>query len=69
MEMDNINKNNTPEVRILKDGPILLKGFFRFTDSSGSAQDKEMEVYFCRCGGSGNKPYCDDTHKKIGVKN
>lgn len=69
MEKERTNKNNIPEVRILKDGPILLTGLFKLTESSGIALDKEIEVYLCRCGGSGNKPYCDDTHKKIGVKN
>jgi len=69
--MDNNNSRFTqePEVRILKNGPILLKGFFRFRDSSGLETEKEHEIYLCRCGGSGNKPYCDDTHKKIGIKN
>jgi len=55
------------EVRILKDGPIMIKGIFVFKDSSGKITRGEQELYICRCGGSSSKPYCDGTHKKIGV--
>jgi CDGSH-type Zn-finger protein len=27
-----------------------------------------VEAWFCRCGGSSKKPYCDGTHKKNGFK-
>ena len=26
------------------------------------------DVYYCRCGGSKNKPYCDGTHKRNGFR-
>jgi CDGSH-type Zn-finger protein len=66
--MDDTAKDKTnPEVRILKNGPILLKGTFSFKDSSGQITTGEQELYLCRCGGSKNKPWCDDTHKIIGV--
>jgi len=57
------------EVRIQKNGPIMIKGVFRFRDSSGKITEGEQELYLCRCGGSATKPWCDGTHKKIGVPN
>lgn len=59
----------TAEVRILKDGPIMIKGNFTFRDSSGKITQGEQELYICRCGGSSSKPWCDGTHVKIGVAN
>ncbi len=59
----------TAEVRILKDGPIMIRGNFTFRDSSGKITQGEQELYICRCGGSSSKPWCDGTHVKIGVAN
>ena len=65
---DNLENNNEiPEVRILHNGPIMLKGNFSFRDSSGNITSGEQELYLCRCGGSKNKPWCDETHKTFGV--
>jgi CDGSH-type Zn-finger protein len=55
------------EVRILKDGPIMIKGIFTFRDSSGEVSNGAQEYYICRCGGSASKPWCDGTHKTIGI--
>ena len=41
------------------EGPLTIKG----SDGRATATDK---AFLCRCGASGNKPYCDGTHKKIG---
>jgi CDGSH-type Zn-finger protein len=56
------------EVTINKGGPIHVKGHFAFKDSSGHTEIKEHDLYLCRCGGSSNKPFCDSTHRKIGIK-
>jgi CDGSH-type Zn-finger protein len=64
---ENQNTQNIPEARVQFKGPILLKGNFSFRDSSGKITTGEQELYICRCGGSKNKPWCDDTHKTIGV--
>jgi CDGSH-type Zn-finger protein len=61
------NTGKVPEVRVLPKGPIMLKGNFSFRDSSGKITTGEQELYLCRCGGSKNKPWCDGTHKSIGV--
>jgi CDGSH-type Zn-finger protein len=61
--------SHIPEVRILKDGPIMIKGTFSLKDSSGNITMGEQEIYLCRCGGSKSKPWCDETHKKIVVPN
>ena len=69
MEKEIIASHPPAEVKILRDGPIMIKGVFTFKDSSGKISKGEQELYICRCGGSANKPWCDETHKKIGVSN
>jgi CDGSH-type Zn-finger protein len=64
---ENQDTQNIPEVRVQSKGPILIKGNFSFRDSSGNITTGEQELYICRCGGSKNKPWCDDTHLTIGV--
>ena len=56
------NSKKTPEVRIIPNGPMILKGNFSFRDSSGKITTGEQEILLCRCGESKNKPYCDCTH-------
>jgi len=69
MEESNLKESQPAEVRIEMNGPIKIKGRFRFRDSSGNISEGEQEISLCRCGGSASMPWCDDTHKKIGVPN
>ncbi len=69
MDDDQKTEKKSTEVRIQKDGPILIKGVFRFRDSSGKITEGEQELYLCRCGASSSKPWCDGTHKITGVPN
>jgi CDGSH-type Zn-finger protein len=50
----------------LADGPLRVKGIKQCRNSRGETVQVEETFYLCRCGGSGNKPFCDGTHKKIG---
>jgi CDGSH-type Zn-finger protein len=61
-------EKNKAEVNIIKGGPIHVKGLFTFKDSAGHEETGEHELFLCRCGGSSNKPFCDGTHRKIGIK-
>lgn len=53
-------------VETVSNGPLLIYGNVIVKDSTGSITRKNNVTAFCRCGGSGNKPYCDGSHKKIG---
>ena len=53
-------------VEVVPDGPLLVYGNITIKDKDGVETKKNNVTAFCRCGGSGNKPYCDGTHKKIG---
>ena len=52
--------------RLYKNGPIEVKGDFTITGSDSKPIETGKNVYLCRCGGSGNKPFCDGTHNKNG---
>ncbi len=49
----------------LPNGPYLVKGLENFSNKKGAIETIET-MALCRCGGSGNKPFCDGTHAKIG---
>ena len=55
-------------VEVVPDGPLLVYGNITIKDKDGSQTKKNNVTALCRCGNSGNKPYCDGTHKKIDFK-
>ena len=48
-------------------GPYLVRGLETLRNSRGESIATEAVFALCRCGGSANKPFCDATHRKIGV--
>lgn len=46
------------------DGPLLIAGNLVIDTPEG--QKRDVRAALCRCGQSGNKPYCDGTHGKVG---
>ena len=56
------------EVEVLPDGPLALHSSCQITLPDGSVISQEKASYFCRCGASANKPFCDGSHKKIRFK-
>jgi CDGSH-type Zn-finger protein/uncharacterized Fe-S cluster protein YjdI len=54
------------EVTPLKDGPVKVKGNLEILSGSGQKVTTVAQAFLCRCGRSGNKPFCDGTHKKAG---
>ncbi|MFK7800953.1 MAG: CDGSH iron-sulfur domain-containing protein [Anaerolineae bacterium] len=43
-------------------GPLLLQGNFEIQDQSGDQVFRGEKTALCRCGASGNKPFCDGSH-------
>jgi uncharacterized Fe-S cluster protein YjdI len=48
------------------DGPLVVMGELRVLDAEGNELSQGARHFFCRCGGSQNKPFCDGTHKRNG---
>jgi uncharacterized Fe-S cluster protein YjdI len=52
----------TVRVEALPNGPLLIYGTLRVKDSAGNETVRSNTTAFCRCGASGNKPFCDGSH-------
>lgn len=50
------------------DGPLSVHGNLEITSGTGRMVARVTSARLCRCGGSGNKPFCDGTHAKIGFR-
>lgn len=53
-------------VRPLASGPLQVVGDIAIRRRDGSLIDSGAEFYLCRCGQSGNKPFCDSSHRTAG---
>ncbi|HNC94679.1 MAG TPA: CDGSH iron-sulfur domain-containing protein [Myxococcota bacterium] len=58
----------TLEVTGIPDGPLKVAGPHEITCGTGRAVKRGDVAFLCRCGASGNKPFCDGTHRKIGFQ-
>ncbi len=59
---------NIMKIQVTTNGPYLIKTECLIVHSDGREETKTGTVALCRCGASGNKPYCDGTHRKIGFE-
>lgn len=61
-----------PSISLVEDpqnkvsGPIWLKGGVPVISSNGKKYEIRNRVTLCRCGKSGNKPFCDGSHISAG---
>jgi uncharacterized Fe-S cluster protein YjdI len=54
------------KVEVLKDGPLMVEGPITMIGADGKREAFEEACYFCRCGASKNKPFCDGSHEAAG---
>jgi CDGSH-type Zn-finger protein len=45
---------------------LYLRGDFTIVNGAGELVVNDTRASLCRCGGSANKPFCDNTHKTNG---
>ena len=58
--------NGDVVVRVVPDGPLLIRGADTIRDENGDDHEVTRPVVaVCACGKSARKPWCDSTHKAI----
>ena len=50
------------------DGPLQVRGNLEITSGTGRVVARIQSARLCRCGASQNKPFCDNSHERIGFK-
>ena len=53
-------------VKIMPDGPIVLKGTFTLVYNGNKKEIHDGMISICRCGVSDHMPFCDGQHRKTG---
>jgi uncharacterized Fe-S cluster protein YjdI len=53
-------------ITVSRDGPLLLRGRLRIVNEAGEAIATAEAAALCRCGATGNPPFCDGSHTRIG---
>lgn len=51
-------------IEVIDFGPLKITGNFILKDLKRDREESPGEIKLCICGKSGNKPYCDESHKK-----
>jgi uncharacterized Fe-S cluster protein YjdI len=46
-------------------GPLFVRGLIQLVNRRGEVIGEETRVALCRCGASANKPFCDNSHRRI----
>jgi CDGSH-type Zn-finger protein len=61
----------TPSIGVVEDpalkcsGPLWVRGGIMIVSQDGTPYERRNRVTLCRCGASGNKPFCDGSHASI----
>jgi CDGSH-type Zn-finger protein len=57
-----------PSVGVIRDGPLWVRGGVKVVAADGTPYEVRNRVTLCRCGNSGNKPFCDGSHEDAGFR-
>lgn len=65
-EQDEVSSGGKLVITAYPNGSYEFDGNFEIRSQSGKLLWRGSHAWFCRCGGSANKPFCDATHKRNG---
>jgi uncharacterized Fe-S cluster protein YjdI/CDGSH-type Zn-finger protein len=49
-----------------RNGPLFVRGRVQVLRADGTLLVEDTRMALCRCGASGNKPFCDNSQRRIG---
>ena len=55
-------------VSVVYNGPLYLTGDLHIDDAADDMAGARFRAALCRCGASGNKPFCDNSHLQAGFQ-
>ena len=63
-----VQEQPLPEMTVepVPNGPLFVRGRIRIVDADGAVLREDTRAALCRCGASGNKPFCDGSHRRVG---
>lgn len=64
--MDSEDKTRKPSIECKKNGPLFVTNVETLIGADGATLPTKPKMAICRCGGTGNRPFCDGSHKRIG---
>lgn len=53
-------------IKVMDKGPLYVTGPVKLVDAEGGEFSTKETFALCRCGQSGNRPFCDGTHSAVG---
>lgn len=61
-------EDNRVTIQVRDNGSYRVTGPVQLLDAEGHEFEHKESFSLCRCGQSGNKPFCDGTHKTCGFE-
>ncbi len=55
-----------PQVVLVPNGPLAVRGQVEVRQPDGTVVRRATRMTLCRCGASENKPFCDNSHRRVG---
>ena len=53
-------------IKVVKNGPLLISGQYSYIgERSESTERDDVALRLCSCGKTGNRPFCDGSHKSF----
>jgi CDGSH-type Zn-finger protein/uncharacterized Fe-S cluster protein YjdI len=63
-----VERGGPLKITPVANGPLQVRGNVEICAGTGRTVLRTQSTRLCRCGGSGNKPFCDGSHARIGFR-